>query len=352
MNVSPSLETFIERKTFHLEAQIKKLSVLQNEPPFSLDKYASQHITTIRKIAREITSIETLILPLIETWGDTEEKMQKVVDDIVKDANLALPYKTAVSLHSADYFYINEQDIIYLPRLEGHSLLHLADLYHEIAHHLLREKDNVMLSGFGMEIRNYFDEMQTRGALEDDPLSAEGAYLQVSDLWQKFWYIEFACDMIATYFCGPAYAMAHLHLCTLKFTSIYNPNIKSIIYRPIDEIYTHPANEARWRAIDLVLQDLGLKEEAQYARQEWDKLVNTLRDKEPVNFDRMYPSELLVKLQTQLKRDLLTLNAAIYNPQSPKKNTFAEQLNRAWDAFWKAPSAYVQWEQENWSRII
>src|SRR5438552_15917975 len=58
------------------------------------------------------------------------------------------------------------------------------------------------------------------------------------------WHVKFACDMVATYRCGPAYGLANLRLSATRGD-------------PYQDSGTHPADDARKTGIECILKLAG-----------------------------------------------------------------------------------------------
>jgi len=74
-------------------------------------------------------------------------------------------------------------------------------------------------------------------------------------LWPKFWLTEFFCDLYAVYTPGPAFAWSHLHLYMKAGSDAFMlpDGVRNI---------THPADDARMRALLQALKGSGFQAEA------------------------------------------------------------------------------------------
>jgi hypothetical protein len=72
-----------------------------------------------------------------------------------------------------------------------------------------RTEFEVPLSGL---IHKYFTDAIRKGKQQGLPKASLEVIRDNHALWTGSWHVEFACDMVATYWCGPAYGLANLRL--------------------------------------------------------------------------------------------------------------------------------------------
>src|SRR5260370_18626634 len=94
-------------------------------------------------------------------------------------------------------------DIIMTPQTQASELLALPDLYHELAHFVLfrrRSEFEVPLLGL---IHRYFVDAIRKGRQQGLPETSLEIIRDNHALWMGSWHVEFACDLVVTYWCGP-----------------------------------------------------------------------------------------------------------------------------------------------------
>lgn len=336
-----SIEKRIKAQIVQLEKTVAEISDVLNDPEIDNPDYTDQNLIRFRRLVRSVDDIESIFLPLVEGWGKDQEAAQQLITRICHETNLPSSIRPIIALYSWQYFFVLEYlQVIYIPRLESKFLLHLPDLYHELGHAVLEQNVITLWGNLEDQIRDYFDREHTRGVLERDPLALSGIYLGLADSWNR-WLIEFTSDIIAAYLCGPAYAWSHIHLCASTVTTVYYPNA--------GEDSTHPADEARWRAIALTLEDMGYGAEVRKIEKRWYSLVECLGEPEPTNFNLAYPQPLLKAMQKQIKQGLKSLGVHFYpTSHAMQSNVFGPELsdllNYAWVRYWQSPSDYAAWE--------
>lgn len=341
LSIPPAIRPRIEAQIEELKSTINEISGLLDDPTLANPDYINEHSIRFRKLVRVVDDVEAIFLPLVERWGRDEERMQQLLTKLCQNANLLSLVQPVIALYSWEYFFVLEYlHVIYMPRLEGHFWLHLPDLYHEVGHVLLEQMHTVLWGEFQERIRDHFDRQYARAKLENIPLASTEVYSTLADSW-RHWLIEFTSDIIATYLCGPAYGWSHLHLCASKGTTAYHPSV--------GEESSHPADEARWRVIALVLDDIGWRIEQQQIESRWRSLIHSIGESEPTYFRIAYPANLLKDLRQQVKQGLTSLNVSLYSKSLASQGNgqeLADLLNQAWSKFWQAPSEYVSWEKE------
>lgn len=344
LSVPASIQSNFNEQMAFLGATLEQILNRLDDPTLTHSNYTYFHLIDLKRWVRLLDDIEALFLPLIENWSNDSETVQSLLSRICGETHLPLSVRPIIAIYSTEYFYVFEgAQIIYIPRLEGHFLLHIPDLYHEIGHVLLAQVEEELWGDLKLRVSRHFNQKQIRGKLENDPLAIKGAYVSLEDSWNHHWLIEFTCDVFAAYLCGPAYAASHIHLCASKGSpgSIYHPETD-------DETALHPADAARWHIIAYVLDDLGWISERRALETRWNSLVNIFEVKCPTHFHIAYPESLLREIQEQIKQGLSSLKIPTYTKPIGNANTsnsFADILNEAWTIFWTSPESYNTWEE-------
>jgi hypothetical protein len=334
-----SVQHHIERQTLYCEEIVDDLEVLQAEPSLLDPAYADQYLSELRTIDRDIADIETVYLPAFERWGDDEIRGQSILEQICRETRLeGFEIRPIIVLYSQEYFSVYES-VIYVPRLEHHFMLHLPDLYHEIGHILLEEQEPSLIGDFRGQVEAHFEQVRSQAEVENRPYSSSDLFARLVSVWREDWMIEFTCDLIGAYLCGPAYVWSHFHLTTLKGKdSVFSPSLS-------DTFGTHPADQARFDCMLKALEDMGFVEEGLRIRTRWDEFLQVSPDRNiPPNFHEVYPPTLVEQLRAQVRDGLDHLNIPIYQPDQNPGDMISFRLNRAWQRFWENPAEYADWE--------
>lgn len=326
-----SLHVVLEELRALLGSIVAEANETLENQTLSNPSYADNHLTSYRSWVRTVNDIETDFLPICELWGADEESMQMLLNDVT--AEVALPEdvrRPVIALYGASYEVETNMGIIFAPRMERHFLLHLPDLYHELAHLIDYAYWDVLSLDLTNAVVNHFDPLIRKGKANDDPFYMDGTYQRSQNYWFNKWRAEFTCDVVATLLCGPAYAWAHLHLCA--------SNSDDDVYHGSE---THPADHARFLLISHVLERMEELEQMRRFGAKWESFLATLNQTRPASFDFAFPTPLIEYLAATVHDGLVSLGMNVYDGTAPT----AALLNDAWAAFWDNPAGYREWEE-------
>jgi hypothetical protein len=298
-------------------------------------------------------------LELIEYYGISAlcyhksppmEYLNKLIFKIPQEINLPLP-SPSVACISNSYYYISPfTNVIFVPIGESNFLLHLPDVFHEIGHQVLYnretelrlEKINECYVAAVGKLTDYYREILTRKVRETGPETIAQAIIQIHSKWKNYWIDEIFSDLFACYTLGPAYVCAHLHLVTKTTDDVYTINQK------------HPSDDSRMKILLIGLRKLGFGGEADKIENQWNKMP-FISHIEPVNeYQYAYPEELLSDLAKIILKGMSDSGFSIISPNTLstlKSNSVIKLLNEAWDQFWVNPVAFRQWEETSIKRL-
>ncbi|MEQ1763512.1 MAG: hypothetical protein ABL984_10250 [Pyrinomonadaceae bacterium] len=312
--------------------------------PYSDVENRTERIRAFQRIVRDIEYVETVGLAALERSNKVDERLARLVEAIRREINYPLQLPPAVTAISRDYFYVHTRfkfNLICVPPGERHSLLHLPDLYHELAHPLLTERDPAHIRAFHesrQKIRDnalahFLAELQ-----EERRKRGPAVYKDRIEEWMQNWYrswsTEFLCDIFAVYSLGPAFAWAHYHLCVKKTE---NPFIAS---------RTHPADHARMKIILFALDRSGHFDAANEIDAKWTELLASTGNVEGHEFAECYPRKLLGDVADIGFEGVGKMKIRIATPDTT--DTVHNVLNEAWSKFWALGSedSYAKWEKD------
>ncbi len=322
---------------------LRELESVLGDPTMLRQENQPERLRRFRRALSDLAFLErTGILALERGRGD--RFLYQLADRIRLEIHYPL-LPPAVCALSQSYFRILPQfNLLFVPLSEGDFLLHLSDIYHEIAHPLLFEKYNpkvmpfqdAFFSAYGRVLEYILAEQQ-----EEDRRSgrAPSSYVFYLRTWQRSWgewLEELFCDLFATYTVGPAYGWSNFYLCS-KLGS--NP-----FAVPTTASTTHPADDARMRTILLGLEAIGFHEEVIKIGQKWRDLISITRTKPEAEYFRCFPDSILQEIAKQALIGVRSTGCQVVDQaQLPP---IVGLLNRAWQEFWHAPSDYAKWERK------
>lgn len=159
------------------------------------------------------------------------------------------------------------------------------------------------------------------------------------DVWALHWAREFACDGIAVFLLGPAYAWQWVRLMAHASEPPFQPGL--------GQSATHPAPAARFALMLAILQQGGESTTALAAA--WAKAVIGPRRADPA-YNLAHPdAELLAAghgLAEHCKRLLLTPYT------STAAGSVSATLNAAWTEFLQRPAGFADWEATTLAKLL
>ena len=235
-------------------------------------------------------------------------------------------------------------NLMLVPLSEGHFLLHLPDLCHELAHPLLITRYDRCVQPFKdafIEVidsvtRYIEDELEREKRGGGPPLLS--LYLQQ---WLRYWVLnwptEFFCDLFAVYTLGPAYAWSHLHLSATRGGDPFTvPTMNG-------GSTTHPADAARMPAMLQGLQLVGFAEDARQIEARWNNLISAASATPDAEYRRCFPKRIIDMAAEKALAGIRMMNCRIAAPDTA--GIVHRTLNRAWKEFWRDPAGYAKWEK-------
>ena len=156
---------------------------------------------------------------MLVRWGDDDTSANGLVERIATE--IAYPLAApVVACQSREYYRIYlDLGLMLIPPAEGAFLLHLPDLYHELAHPLLAEFNDPKLDPLQKAFVQLWTDAQTyvhdELRREESRRLTPQAFVMYLTGWSRSWrswITEFVCDAFAAHCLGPAFAWAHLHL--------------------------------------------------------------------------------------------------------------------------------------------
>ncbi|MYA60183.1 MAG: hypothetical protein F4X40_06450, partial [Chloroflexi bacterium] len=255
-------DSLIRACDLELDGIISRLRELQT--PLDAGSITLQH-TQLRKFRRAVADldhVETTGIAVLSRAHEDDHHANRLLYRICKEINYPWITPTVTTL-SNGYFYIHTRlNVMFIPPAEGSFLLHLPDLYHELAHPLLTRTNNPVLDKLHSSylqctahLHDYFARKRETEDTRRGPKAFKDSVDRWEILWTKYWLVELFCDLFAVATLGPAFAWAHLHLYMKTGSSAFS--VPSGV-----RITTHPADDARMRAVLASLRKTGFADAA------------------------------------------------------------------------------------------
>ena len=299
-------------------------------------------IRRMRRIVGELDRLESLGVPALERAALDDHRLNALLQEIRDELGYPL-LRPTVSTLSQQYYCIDTQlNLMLVPFQEARFLLHLPDLYHELAHPLARTTNDPVIEPFQAgilqlwaDVRDLFEGEQRRADRGRSPASVQARSRLWETLWTKYWMEEFFCDVFAANALGPAYAWSHLNLCAQRGAAPYAV--------PPNAATSHPADDARMKVVLEVLRLRGWNEASEDITQRWGSLCGEIGSEPMPEFRQCYPNQLL---RGAAEYACEACDKIGCKPgTSGKLGRVGAMLNEAWEHIWTSPGEFGDWEE-------
>jgi hypothetical protein len=296
------------------------------EPNFFMD---------FKRLSELILNVEDQSLLILKRCSDEDRFLSALLQQICREVGYmdSAPLCGALSFQ---YFQaLMGMDIIMTPQTQASELLALPDLYHELAHFVLfrrRAEFEVPLLGL---IHKFFVDAIRKGKQQGLPKASLEIIRDNHALWTGSWHVEFACDMTATYWCGPAYGLANLRLSATRGD-------------PYQDSTTHPADDARRAGIECILKLAGNTKAAGEIDLLWHDLKRLSPSVQPPGYAKRYSTRLVEQLAKYIYEACTKAGFRSFTDQLRQENAFVSRtVSDAWKAFQHDAGAFPTFESSS-----
>jgi hypothetical protein len=301
------------------------------DPDLADPKLEPNFFRDFKRISELIVSIEDTSLLILKRCSPEDRFLTALLEQICRE----VVYKDSPPLCGAlsfQYFQaLMETDIIMTPQGQASELLALPDLYHELAHFVVfRERPALEVPVLAI-IHKYFADAVRKGRQQGLPQATMDAIGKNSTLWTSLWHVEFACDMVATYWCGPAYGLANLRLSATRGD-------------PYQDSGTHPADDARKTGIECILKLAGEGAAANETDRMWQDLKRLSPSVQPGGYAKRYPVQLLEQVAHCVYEECAGLGFRRFSQHQSGSAIVGGAIAQAWEAFQRDAAAFGAYE--------
>jgi hypothetical protein len=285
-----------------------------------------------KRLSEWIVNVEDSSLLILKRCSEDDRYLSAILAQICREVG----YQDAPPLCGAlsfQYFQaLVGSDIIMTPQTQASDLLSLPDLYHELAHFVLFRYRASFAQPLRSQIYQFFLEASRKAKQRGMPAASLTNIQDTYDLWMGPWHIEFACDMVATYWCGPSYGMANLRLSATRGD-------------PYQDNHTHPADDARRTGIECLLKTAGDLQSATAIDQMWLELKRLSPSQQPQGYASRYPAQLLEKLAQIIHKSCVDAGFRSFADQLKQNDAHVlRTVSKAWDTLHKDVQAFSKSE--------
>jgi hypothetical protein len=308
-----------------------------------------ERLRQFKRLVRGMDIIETVCIAALERANKSDLHLNRLVDRIRQEIAYPLPPPVVTPLSQAYFHTWPEFHLMLVPLSEGNFLLHLPDVYHELAHPLFRERYDPKIRPFTDSVLEAINEITTHIETELEKEKRRGSpepfseYLELWLIcWLKGWAEEFFCDLFAVCTVGPAFVWSHLHLSATRGDEPYRVPLGT-------RTTTHPPDGARMSAMLELLTLTGFSKQAAEIEDRWNRLVSTTQSQIEAEYLRCFPRHIIKMLAEKTLRGVSEMRCRIATPDT--KDLVHDTFNQAWDEFWRNPLGYVNWEKTTVRRL-
>jgi len=315
------LLTQIERSIETVQSLIDDLDHMQ--PEFARNMYhACKRLTEYAQLADEGP------VSALSRFQPRDRFLTRLVAAMCDEFNFPHARPLCSAITTQYYCILPRMDLILVPHSEPDHLLGLPDIYHELAHLLFRDSA-VLVEMLRACSQSHFQNEIVRAERESWPRASIDALHAYRLRWFESWVVEFGCDLLATYVCGPAFGWTNTRLCARLSPEFFETTA------------SHPADAARTIAIRLMLQNQGYLKEAHQIDLQWEALQQTSGQSEPQGFRLAFPDTLLGRIAEAVGEYCRSVGISPFD-----RNTMpiAALLNESWERFVEDPSLFRAWE--------
>ena len=294
----------------------------QLEPNFFMD---------FKRLSELVLNIEDSSLLILKRCSPEDQFLSTLLRQICVEVGFPDSPPLCGALSFQYFQALIEMDIIVTPQTQAGEMLALPDLYHELAHFVVFRQRSVLEVRLLGLIHRFFADALRKGRQQGLP---EASLKSIEDnyaLWIGSWHVEFACDMIATYWCGPAYGFANLRLSATRGD-------------PYQDSATHPADEARRAGIARILRLAGEIKAADEIDRMWEDLKRLSPSAQPSGYMKRYPGRLIEEVGQCIYQLCADLGLRRYSHHQAGGAMVGAVVAQAWEAFQRDPSGFAGYE--------
>ena len=288
-----------------------------------------------KRLSELVFNLEAGPVTALKHFEDDDRDITRIVGRMCQEIGYPYPAPLCVALSSQYFWALPSSDIVFVPCSEPFHLLSLADLYHELAHFILEREKSRLLGPLLLIIETYF-ERQLREAQQNNwPADSVTRIQERLERWEGNWVEEFAADMFAAYWGGPAFGWCNLRLCTNQSVDLFR------------EADSHPADDARHAGVQAMLLLTGNDAAAARIDPRWKELVALSGQVPPAEYDLTYPKELMDQIASAIFTIARDMGMTAWSAATAGGDFhIGGMLNDAWDSFFSDPSAFAAAEKQ------
>jgi hypothetical protein len=346
---SAEMELLEQRCRSDLSIQLDLCRELRTSPIYTNLAVQAERLDMYRGLVEELDLIEALAVAVLVRANEDDLRLNLLVKEIVREIGFPLT-RPVVSCSSQSYFHIYPHlNLVFVPLMESRQLLHLPDLYHELCHSVLAERNDRRVAPFKDALRDTKARMNGELTVLRSTFGLNKTPNRLTDqlplwtyCWSNNWGVEFFCDLFAVFAVGSAFVWAHVHLCAKRRALLY-------ALPQIDQL-SHPADAARFEVMLEGLRLSGFHIEITRLQTAWSELLQVTGERPSDEFELCYPATSLRWMVEIAHAAYGKMGCRTFVPGSSAR--VASLLADAWSRFWSDVDGYPEWENAAAKRLF
>lgn len=310
-----------------IQRAIVMVDNMLNDPDLANPHLEPNFFIDFKRLSELILNIEDMSLLILKRCSPEDRFLSGLLKQICEEVKYPDPSPLCGALSFQYFQALMGMDIIMTPQTQAGDLLALPDLYHELAHFVVfRQRSILDVRLLGL-INKFFADSLRKGRQQGRPEASLKSIEENCTLWVGSWHVEFACDMVATFWCGPTYGWANLRLSATRGD-------------PYQDSVTHPADDARRAGIACILRLAGESKAADEIDRNWEDLKRLSPSAQPPGYTKRYPERLLAQVGDCIHNLCTELGFRGHSNQQHSGAPVACAVAGAWMAFRKDAAAF------------
>jgi len=316
------------------------IGALLADPDLNHALLARNYYHDYKRLSEMVFNLEAGPVTALKHFGNDDRNITRIVTRICQEIRYPYVAPLCVALSSQYYWALPSADLVFVPCSEPFHLLSLADLYHELAHFILEREKHGRLASLLRIIDDYFQQQLREARRNSWPTASVDRIRERKARWDGNWCEEFAADLFATYWAGPAFGWCNLRLCTNQSVELFHATD------------IHPADDARHISVQAMLILTGHASAAASIDARWNELINLSGQTPPPEYDLTYPKELIDRIATSVFTIANDMGMSPWwNGGHVPDLHVGTLLNRAWESFFSDPAAFAAFEKNQIDRL-
>lgn len=312
----------------------QEIELVLADPDLMHPRLAKQYHSAYKGMAQRLAIIEEKSFQALRHFDGGSQFLTRLVAKICAEGGYPADAPLCSTLSTGYYWAIPWANLIFASPSEATHLLALPDIYHELGHFILdRFRKDFVLQLLRL-IDAHFQKLITAYRLKNWPVQSLAQLDDCRLRWMSSWHVEFACDVIAVYWVGPAFGWTNIRVCA---------NISDKIFEGSSG---HPADDARAKLIEETLRYLGLGAAADELAAAWREFIRASGQVPPQEYQLLYPPELIKQVAELTAQTCRQMGLIPHEPVASADANVAALMNSAWSSFRNNPETFAADERK------